>query len=347
MVAHPKQARDSRFLIDYNITTEKHVDVGRARFLHGPCLLQCHNGDWLCAYQDGRDDPGHGSFIRQKRSTDGGETWLDEGNIHDETETGIGCRNPAFGQTPDGKILMVVQRVGLRDLGKVQGENITDSILLISEDQGKTYINKGRVDKNHEKGSQGCSTHLVYHNGKFFMPCFHPKGLVLYISKDEGETWPQRIMMASKQELKVTPTYPTLVVRPDGSFLLIAHLNLQVRCFGRISRDEGQTWGDIFMYDDLPLRHGVLQYSDPDTLLCVGRQMEWWKPAFCVSPDHGESWCEPIDLLPQRGMGGGYTAVWPLQTGNGVFIAASTDGESLAAQDIVALKLEQITITQK
>ena len=305
-----KTFTDSRFSIHYKIDGPYPVDAGQDRFLHGPCLTRCRNGDWLCAYQDSSDDPGRNSFIRQKRSCDGGLAWLDEGIIYDEENKGFGCRNPAFGQTPDGKIIMIVQRIGLRRLGIIRGENIMGSCMLISGDSGKTYTYKGLADPQYRQGNQGCSTHLVYHQGKLYMPAFHTSGLVLYISSDDGETWPHRIMVAPKKSLPERPAYPTLVARPDGTLLFIAHLNRAIRCFGRISSDNGFTWGDIFYYDDLQLRHPVLQYLNRN-LLCIGRNMEYWKPAFCVSPDDGKTWSDPIDPFPERGQGGGYTAVWP------------------------------------
>jgi len=78
------------------------IDVGRGRFLHGPCVTRCQDGDYIVAYQDGLDDPGRESVIRQRRSMDGGTTWVDEGIVYDESTDGFGARNPAFGQTPSG-----------------------------------------------------------------------------------------------------------------------------------------------------------------------------------------------------------------------------------------------------
>ncbi len=315
------------------------IDVGRDRFLHGPCVTRCPNGDYIVAYQDGLDDPGRESVIRQRRSRDGGITWVDEGIVYDESAEGFGARNPAFGQTPSGKILMIVQRVGLRRLGQVRGENIMGSKLLVSTHNSKTYENRGIIDKTVRRGHQGCSTHLVYHNGKFFMPAFHPKGLVLYISHEEGESWSDRIVVARREEFDEVPTYPTIIARPDGSLLFLAHLNRAVRCFRRISNDDGYTWSEVELLDDIHLRHPVLGYAG-DTMICVGRNMDFWKPALCVSSDHGDSWSEPFDLLPDRGAGGGYTALWPTDKPGRVLVVTSTSGVTVESQDIVGMIVE-------
>ncbi|MFH1742429.1 MAG: sialidase family protein [bacterium] len=319
------------------------IDAGSGQFLHGPCVTRCANGDWIVAYQDALDDPGRESVIRQRRSTDGGIRWVDEGIVYDERKEGFGARNPAFGQTPSGKILMIVQRVGLRRLGLVRGENIMGSVALVSSDNGKTYHSKGVIDKKIRQGHQGCSTHLVYHNGELLMPAFHPKGLVLYISSDEGETWQERIVVAPREEFNETPAYPTVIPRPDGSLLFLAHLNRAVRCFRRISADGGRTWGEIQLCKDIQLRHPVLGYVG-NTMICAGRNMNVWKPALCVSPDHGETWSEMIDLLPERPSGGGYTALWPTENKNKVLIVTSTSGSTPAAQDIAGLFIEDIQI---
>lgn len=320
------------------------IDVGRARFLHGPCVTRCKNGDWIVAYQDGLDDPGRESVIRQQRSTDSGVHWVDEGIVYDECRKGFGARNPAFGQTADGKIVVIVQRVGLRRLGLVRGENIVGSVALVSTDNGKTYRSKGLIDRTIRRGHQGCSTHLVYHNGTFLMPAFHPKGLVLYISRDEGETWPERVVLAPRDQFDEVPTYPTVVPRPDGSLLFVGHLNRRVRCFRRISTDGGRSWGEIQYYEDLRLRHPVLGYAGK-TMICVGRNMDLWKPGLCVSPDHGETWSEMIDLLPERPSGGGYTALWPVGGGGRVLVVTSTSGATPETQDIVGVFLGDIKIS--
>jgi len=334
---------DSRYRIRYQVEGPYAVDGGRSRFLHGPCVIQCLRGDWIVAYQDALDDPGRESVIRQRRSTDGGVTWTDEGIIYEETRQGFGARNPAFGQTPEGKILMVIQRVGLRRLGVVRGENIMGSKLLISRDCGHTYENRGSIDRFSRRGHQGCSTHIVYHHGKLLMPAYHPQGLALYISADEGETWPERIVLVKPGEVPERPTYPTVAARPDGSLLMIGHLNKAVRCFGRISLDDGRTWGPLLFFQDLTLRHPVLGYVG-ETMICVGRNMKSWKPALCVSPDHGRTWSDLIDLAPDRSYGGGYTAPWPSREPGRVFVAFSTDGARPFTQDILGLFLSKITI---
>ncbi len=334
---------DSRFKITFKVEGPYTIDEGNNRFLHGPCVTRCANGDWISAYQDGLDDPGHGSVIHQKRSKDGGITWHDDGIIFDECEQGFGSRNPAFGQTDDGKIVLIIQRVGLKKLDLVKGENIKSSKALISYDNGEIYKSVGIIDKNIRNGHQGCSTHLVYHDNTFYMPAFHPTGLVLYISHDDGESWPQRVMVAPKDQFSETPAYPALCVRLEGSLLFIGHLNRQIQCFGRISQDGGTSWSEIEYYDDLSLRHPVLGYAG-ETLICAGRNMNFWKPALSVSPDHGETWSGMIDFLPERESGGGYTALWPDGKPGRVIIVTSASGKTAASQDIVCTYIEDVHI---
>ena len=62
--------------------------------------------------------------------------------------------------------------------------------------------------------------------------------------------------------------------------------------------------------------------------------------ALCMSPDHGDTWSEPFDLLPDRGAGGGYTALWPTEQRERVLVVTSTSGVSPASQDIVGMFVE-------
>lgn len=330
-------------LVQASFSAPVAVDQGRSRFLHGPALTRADNGDWLLAYQDGDDDPGRGSVIRLQRSVDGGQRWQDEGVIFDETQAGYGARNPAFGQTFEGRLILVVQRVGLKKLGDVKGENIMGSALLISEDNGQHFEHRGMVDPKRRRGHQGCSTHLVYWRLQLLMPAFHPKGLVLYISQDDGETWPERIPIAPRELFEETPYYPTLATRPDHSLLMVGHLNQAVQNFWRTSVDEGRTWSEVGFYQDLALRHPVLGYAG-ETLVCLGRNMDAWKPAIAFSADNGGSWSPSYDLFPGLGAGGGYTALWPTGKPGELMIAASTAGSEAGAQDIYVTRLSAVSI---
>ncbi len=343
-----RKHRDTHFEIRFKASDPISIDEGRNRFLHGPAVVHCSNGDWVVTYQDSHDDPGRNSFIRQRRSPDGGKTWIDEGAIYDEDSKGFGARNPAFGMAPDGTLVLVVQRVGLKRLGKVRGENIVGSALLISEDCGRTYKNLGLVDSNIRMGHQGCSTHIAEHDGIMYMPAFNHRGLVLYRSWDGGRSWPERTVVIPEDSVPESPRYPTLAVRPDKSLLYLGHFNRAIQCFRRTGtlgnrKNAKIKWNKIEIYNDINLRHPVLMYTG-DTLLCLGRNMAAWKTALCVSPDHGETWSDAIDVVPERGPGGGYTAMWPDAKNGGVFAVFSTDGLGFGAQDILGMFLSDFKI---
>ena len=344
-----------RMTVTFEHSEEIPIDVGRERFLHGPAVVRCANGDWLVAYQDSYDDPGRNSFVRQKRSTDDGRTWTDEGPVFDEIRGGYGGRNPAYGLAPDGAVILVVQRVGLKRLGMVHGENIVGSKLLVSRDQGATYDDLGLVDPKLDAGHQGCSTHIVERGGMMYMAPFHDSELPLYVSRDGGVTWPDRTVVVTESEMPESPRYPTVVFRPDGSLLFLGHLNGSTRCFQRVSapvdpQGRDVRWGPVDIREDIRLRHPVLLYAGgagEPTLLCLGRDMDVWKTALCVSPDHGVTWSDPIDPVPGRGSGGGYTALWPTGEPGWVLAVFSTDGVSPGAQDIVGMRFGEFTVSDR
>ncbi len=95
----------------------------------------------------------------------------------------------------------------------------------------------------------------------------------------------------------------------------------------RYSLDGGTTWSDLKFYDDLQRLHPVLAYAG-EVMICAGRDMREWRPAFSVSPDDGETWSDRIPLLPERSSGGGYTAIGYSQKPGRVLIVTSTSGQS-------------------
>jgi hypothetical protein len=127
-------AVEGKFVVDYTLSDIFDIAVDPERFFHGPAAVVAPNGDWLVAYQDSLDDPGHDSYISQVRSRDSGKTWMSDGIVYDERAKHIGARNPAFGLTADGQIVMVIQRV---DLLSENPEGLQNSIYLVSTDNGE------------------------------------------------------------------------------------------------------------------------------------------------------------------------------------------------------------------
>ncbi|NIA11314.1 MAG: hypothetical protein GWP10_16710 [Nitrospiraceae bacterium] len=76
-------------------------------------------------------------------------TWQDEGAAANILKEGLDARAGEYGVTPDGRMVMVVQRVNPKSGGANSG--IVNNTWYISPDSGKTWEYKGIVDPSHEK----------------------------------------------------------------------------------------------------------------------------------------------------------------------------------------------------
>lgn len=278
------------------------------------------NGDWLVAYQDGLDDPGHDSFIRQMRSHDQGRSWLLDGIVYDERDEKVGCRNPAFGLTADGKIVLVVQRTSVGEKPP-HPEGLLNSIYCISSDNGKSCEYMGYVDPLRPRGHFGSSSHILFRDGVLYMVAYSLDGPVLYTSEDNASSWQRRSIVFQPSEFHENPYYPTISFRPDGSLLCQCHLDQSMENHQKVSRDDGYTWSGL-KPSNICLRHPVFTYVG-GVLVAVGRLMPVaLRTGFYLSGDDGGIWTGPFDLAPDLpNGGGGYTAVIPL--GDRAFIVFS------------------------
>ena len=277
------------------------------------------NGDWLVAYQDGLDDPGHDSFIRQVRSHDGGQTWVPDDIVYDERDKGVGCRNPAFGLTADGGIVLVIQRVSVCER-PTHPHELLNSTYCISSDNGRSYEYKGYVDPLRPRGHGGSPCDILRRDGTLYMAAFSIDGLVLYTSEDDASSWQNRATMVQPSEVPETPYYPTIIFRPDGTLLCQFHINRAMENYQKASKDDGRTWTGL-KPANIRLRHPVLAYVG-GVMIAVGRivpSQGYGLTGFYLSGNDGESWKGPFMLdLPR---GGAYTAVIPL--GERVFVVFS------------------------
>ena len=307
-------------LVSFSLGPRVIMDNKPERFLHGPAAVAAPNGDWLVAYQNGLDDPGRDSFISQMRSRDQGRTWAQDGIVYDERDKRVGSRNPTFGLTGNGKIILVVQRAS-PDEKLPHPESLLNSTYCLSSDNGKSYGFMGYADVSRPRGHFGSSSHILLRDGLLYMVAYSLDGIVLYVSDDNAESWRRRSLVFQPSEFHEDPYYPTIVFRPDGSLLCQCHLDRAMENYQKVSEDNGFTWTE-WKPANIRLRHPVLAYVE-DVLIAVGRLMPVrLRAGFYMSADHGDTWTGPFDLAPDLpNGGGGYTAVIPL--GDRVFVVFS------------------------
>lgn len=343
----------------YEMSAKLDVAINPSRLFHGPAAVHAPNGDWLVCYQDSLDHSGRDGVISQVRSRDEGRTWVNDGIIYDERAGNWFGRNPAYGVTADGVIVLVVQRWRPLPTGEsavtFRKEGIGGSVWLVSPDDGKTYQQRGLVDSKIPLRHQGSSGGLIRVEKTLLMSAVSlnvpPRGITLYESSDLTTGWNFLGWIFRVDRLPVAAvSYPSLIQRHDGS--LLANCVTFSRNFQSISKDNGRTWSTPREVPDLRIRNNPdLDYAG-EVLVAHGRGEDGNSVVLYFSPDEGRTWGSMI-VLDRHGFRGwgGYSASLRTKTGD-LFVVFSTDAGPRTARDggrpdIRGVLLSDVTIRRK
>ena len=310
-------------------------------YFHGPTTVVAANGDLLVASAQGRM---HGiGMIVQSRSTDSGVTWNYEGVVYDHSKRNPGesCYIPAFVLAPDGRLVLLVQTTNPEVIFEAETKNLVlgreqfaGCVYLISDNHGKTYEYKGYIDPVHPKYIDGISSKIITQNGTiYFVSASFDVGVLLYISKDNGETWQMRSPVFPSRnaprkwhpDIYTAPLwYPTLTILPDESIyvLTLAYLpDGEERNYSRVSVDDGYSWGPIKLVEGISARKPFLNWIG-ETLILHARHTPTQDMTLHYSFDYGKTW-SPRQIIEDYYTDGGYSS--SVNLGEKLFIAFSSD----------------------
>jgi len=318
------------------------VNVNPQRDLHGPCVVRAGNGDLLLCHRDSLEHIGGDSFVRQLRSTDNGFTWQDEGPVADWRSRQIDSSLGEYGKTPDGKLVMFVQRRKPRS----GDQDVVASWLQTSDDHGKTWKERGPVDASNEYAFM-YGRNVLTREGVMYVGTWSRQGNALYVSTDNSASWSRRsvVFPTTHPDFKSLadaggPFYPHVVFCPDGSLLAMTfNPPPQNHCYSRRSTDNGRTWGPIKAETDLPLWAPRMKRYDARTLIATGRDVPLKASVAWFSTDNGQTWGHKL-ILDKRNFFGSYGYTDSIDAGDGKFWVFTSSPQTKGTGDIIGLLLE-------
>ncbi len=233
-----------------------------------PIITPLPNGTFIACQHVGASLGSPDNHIEVLRSTDGGNTWINEGSIHGGGPPGDGwCyRGPKISVVPDGRLVMTATRyeAGNIELFDVESEALQRSEMLLfwSEDQGRTWSAPQvvPVDLPPEKytwNGAGTLLQLAPDRWMYPMETWKPEGYegppdqkaAAVFSSDEGRTWGAFTVVADDLSGAVCWWDQMCCVLPDGRIytLIWSHLygtKEDMNNHWVISDDRGRTWSE-------------------------------------------------------------------------------------------------------
>ena len=254
----------------------------------------------LVVHRAGAGHLGLGGHLEMVRSPDGGTTWEAPTPIVDSHRDD---RNPAWGFTPDGTLVLAYLWQGsYDDQGQYTGASgPTDTKLIYSADRGCSWTGETALDYPPLSGASPYGKIRCAADGALYMPIYGGAplpGLTGYVevapaatptyllrSTDQGQSWGAPILVA------LGLNEADLLFLPDGDWLFAARSEEDARLYTCRSVDQGQTWGDLQAVT-APSEHppDLTLLGDGSVLLLFGHRHPPYGVQGLRSRDGGRTW---------------------------------------------------------
>jgi len=195
---------------------------------HGPILLSngeiFYLGMKMWQLQDDNKTMSKGS-IKAIKSFDGGETWVDMGDIPTDDDA-CNYHEPHVVELPSGKLIGLIRyQKPRKKKNNIIGMKFDDFYIYQteSEDGGKTWT------KAHPTGVYGSPPHVIRHSSGALVCVYgyrkEPYGIRAMISDDEGKTWNSDIVLRD-DGINTDLGYPASIELKDGSIFTVYYQKL-------------------------------------------------------------------------------------------------------------------------
>ncbi|AGM11720.1 sialidase [Halovirus HCTV-5] len=229
---------------------------------YGSVAYPVDDTEWVCVYRSGTEHGDDNGALLQRRTTDGGVSWIDEGAAVDNSS--IDDRNPAGGVLPSGDWILFYMRYDH------DTSDFLDMGYRLSSDNGESWSSYTTID------TRGYPTYSPYgktietDSGTLLQPIYgedNSGGAVWVIeSTDGGQTWSDKATV--EQASTNYPNEAWITRLFDGTLLCISRVTGNQLPQQYYSTDDGNTWtsdGEIPISDihqGSPTVAPVVWYND-------------------------------------------------------------------------------------
>lgn len=252
-----------------------------------PVLLKLQNGDLLAVVRGGAPHVGVGGRLDVIRSKDGGLTWSKPKTVADEPPD---SRNPAFGQAPDGRIVLLYSVTGPYVNGKFTSNESGKYTVWVrtSEDNGETWSSPTQIPVANWQYGSPYGRIVALKDGTLLANIYvwnlRPSGYAscVYRSMDGGKTWGDMSLIA--EGFNET----ALCVMPDDRIIAV------MRSSGLSqteSTDGGRTWTKpVQVTRGARLPADIIRLASGNLLLVYGCRLVPYGVQAILSRDGGKTW---------------------------------------------------------
>ncbi len=222
-----------------------------------PTLVRLDNGDILAGFTVG-GGPNVNGGTDLARSTDNGETWSWQGAILEPGKNPRTTNSLRLSRTPQGMVIAYGTRAFPPEEKKQFGSAIRkEPIVCLSRNQGETWSEPQPIPTSIQGPFEIASPIVVTRGGRWLAPAAtlsHQERLgerlVVFISEDEGKTWPDACLVMKDPE-GVKGFFEQKLTRLDGDRVMAVSWTLRMGDYSdfedhfTLSNDGGLTWGPL------------------------------------------------------------------------------------------------------
>ncbi len=262
-----------------------------------PGVTRLKSGELLVVFREGKERVSPDGKILMVLSKDAGRAWTRPDTI---VSTPWDCRDPSVVQLRDGRIVVNFFQSRVNDEGELLG--VVGCFTVRSFDNGKTFTAPRMVQVPGVDWAATSDAVLELNDGSLLLPAYGGKkgessGALAVISRDGGETWEERIVIAKDPENRIHYQEPSLTQLPDGRILcMVRTVGAENFLYQVVSGDGGKTWSSP-TNSRIQGQAADLHVTVERTLLCAYRDFWPGGVSFVRSYDWGRTWEKETPLF--------------------------------------------------